>query len=126
MSIFALLMTVGVVAGMVYIPPYFADREVRTALKSVAEEAQAVESNEQILARINQFLQSAKSAHYWVDFDGQHSDLNLQLKLEELTVNRDGNRGFTLEATYDQVMFVPVLKKTKVLTFTDRAESPKR
>lgn len=126
MLIFALLMTVGVIAGMVYIPPYFADREVRTAMKSTAEEAQATESNEQILARINGFLQSAKSAHYWVEYDGQHSDLNLQLKLDQLTVDRDGNRGFTMDVTYSQEMFVPVLKQTKVLTFTDHAASPRR
>lgn len=122
--IFAGLMTVGVVEGMVYIPPYFADREVRTAMNNVAQEAQSTESNEQLLGRINVYLSSAKSARYWVEADGQHSNLDLQIKPDQLTVERDGNRGFTMDVTYSQEMFVPVVKKTKVLTYSDHAASP--
>jgi hypothetical protein len=124
--IFAGLMTVGVLAGMVYLPPYFADREVSRAARNAADQAQPIESDEQMLGRINGFLMSSKTSRYWVEADGQHTSLDLQLKPDNLTVTRDGNRSFAFDIGYTQEMFVPLLKQTKVFTYRDHADSPQR
>ena len=77
-------------------------------------------------AEINAILSDTKTSKYWVEADGQHTDLNMQLKPEDITFTRDGNHQISADVSYTQQMFVPLLKKTQVLTYSFHVEGPAR
>jgi hypothetical protein len=107
----------GIVAGMVKIPPFFANREVQQAVDWTVRDLEPVEPDEKIVNTINQHLMEAKASRYWVENSQQRTALDMQLKPEAVTITRNGNVSMAVDVTYTQTMWVPILNRIDEQTF---------
>lgn len=114
---FALICSVGVLAGMVYVPPYFANREVKTAVASTLERADPTQTDDQLISTMNTFLMDAKTTRYWVEENKQQQALDFKLDNTKVTFTRDGNQQVSADVDYTQEMWVPLMNKKKVLRY---------
>ena len=112
----------GVIAGLVYVPPYFANREVRTAVASVLDKADPTLRDDQLIAQINTFLMDAKTSRYWVEDNKQMTALDFKMSSDKITFSREGNRHISADVDYTQTMWVPVLNKVKELRYAYHVE----
>jgi hypothetical protein len=110
-----------VMAGSVYVPPYFANRSVALELGATVKGMQPVDSDDAILSDLNRRMREHKVTRFFVENGTQQSDLDFQLKREQLTISRNGNISFSLEAHYTQDLFIPVLKKEVQQPFVARS-----
>jgi hypothetical protein len=114
----------GVLAAMVYVPPYSANREVKTALVDMLAAEPTTASNEALLQALNSRLYSTKTSRFWVEDDGQHTGYDLQLTPEQVTFTHDGNRQVSADVTNTQEMLVPLVNRRQVLSFTLHVDGP--
>jgi hypothetical protein len=106
-----------VIAGMVKIPPFFANREVQRALDAAIVELEPFNDDGTIVSTINAHLDRVKASRFWVVDGQQHESLDLRLTGDEVVITRDGNRSMTIDVTYNQQMWVPLLNKVDDQTY---------
>ncbi|MBS2027783.1 MAG: hypothetical protein JST54_07780 [Deltaproteobacteria bacterium] len=108
---------VGVVAGIVYIPPTMANREIKGAVQQTLDSVPVTSSNDDVINRINEVLLSIKTSRYWVEDDGQHTGYDMALTKDMVEFTRDGNRQISADVSYTQEMLVPILKQRRVMAY---------
>jgi hypothetical protein len=118
-----LLLVAAIVAGIVWVPPYTAQRELMSSLKLTAHEVEPTQSDDEILGAFNKHLAQVPVSRYAVEGNSTVSTPNLQLTLQQFKVVRDGNRSLELFVDYTQEVWFPVWGRVWVHHFTGRASS---
>ncbi len=113
----------GVVAGMVKVPTYFANRDVQQAVKTVVHEAEPTMDDARLVNTINLHLAEVKASRYWVEGTRQLSSLDLQLTPQQVTIERDGTRSMAFDIDYSQDVWVPILNRIDHQVFHVHASS---
>lgn len=113
-----------VLAGLVYVPPYFANRDVAQAVQTEVSRADPTTDDEKLLRAMNQDLGSAHTSRYWVEDGKQQKADDFQLTSDMVTFTRDGNHQLSADVEYTQTMWVPVLGREKPLTYHLHFDGP--
>lgn len=106
-----------VLGGLVYVPPYFANREVKTAVESGLANADATQSDDVLIQNINRFIMDAKTSRYWVEDNKQQQAVDFQLTSDMITFSRDDDRHVSADVDYTQTMWMPLVGKPKELHY---------
>lgn len=113
-----------VIAGLVYAPPYFANREIRSAVKLGLKKSSPTDSDGAIIQQINQFLYYSHTTRYWVKHKHQEQANDFHFTPDMITFDRDGDNEVDAEVYYTQTMWVPLLGKKKVFTYDYEVDGP--
>jgi hypothetical protein len=113
-----------VLSGLVYVPPYFANSDIKQAVEAEVTKADPSADDEAILRNMNADLQSAHTSRYWVDNGKQQQAEDFQLTSDMVTFTRDGNRQLSADVEYTQTMWIPILGRVKPLTYHLHVDGP--
>ena len=124
MLFIAVGLVAAVIAGMTYIPPYFANLEVVDAVKQVLNKADPTTDDTTLIDRMNVFLTSASTTRFWVEDHAQRHAIDFQLTPDLITFTRDGNHQLSADVQYAQHMWIPILGRDQAVTFQFHVDGP--
>ena len=114
-----------VLAGLVYVPPYFANSDVKQAVQTELAKADPTSDDGLIIQNMNRDLQSAHTSRYWVESGKQQQAEDFQLTSDMVTFTRDGNQQISADVEYTQTMWVPILGREKPMTYRYHFDGPR-